>query len=393
MPQKNTFSAIICEFDPLHFGHRLLLEKAGEGGAPVVCVMSGAFMQRGTPSMLDKWTRARVALLNGADLVIELPITWACAGAERFASGGIALAAALGRGRLFFGSEVPDVPLLRRAAEVLLSEEFSRALSECPPDLSFAARRQLAAQKLLGPAAGEVLRQPNANLGVEYIKAIISQGADLTPAAVKREGAGHGQEGSGGGFMSASGIRKLTLEGGDLTGLAPESTAAALEAARREGLCAHISCLERPILCKLRSMSLEEFSLLPDLSEGLEHRLYRAAREARTLEELYALIKNKRVSHARVRRLAMYAFLGIKKPLPDTPPYLRVLGGTQRGWRALGELSPALPVVVRSRDVEALSSDAKETFRLEVLAGDLYALSAPTPQPAGRDYTQRPVKL
>lgn len=393
MPQKNTFSAIICEFDPLHFGHRLLLEKAGEEGDPVVCVMSGAFTQRGAPAMLDKWTRARLALMNGADLVIELPVTWACAGAERFASGGVALAAALGRGRLFFGSEVPEVPLLRRAAEVLLSEEFSRALSECPTGLSFAARRQLAAQKLLGPAAVEVLRQPNANLGVEYIKAIIRQGADLTLAAVKREGAGHGQEGSGGGLMSASGIRKLTLEGGDLTGLAPESTVAALEAARREGLCANISYLERPILCKLRSMSLEEFSLLPDLSEGLEHRLYRAAREARTLEELYALIKNKRVSHARVRRLAMYAFLGIKKPLPDTPPYLRVLGGTQRGWRTLGELSPSLPVVVRSRDVEALSAGAKETFRLEVLSGDLHALSAPTPQPAGQDYTQRPVKL
>ena len=393
MPQKNTFSAVICEFDPLHFGHRLLLEKAGEGGGAVVCVMSGAFTQRGAPAMLDKWTRAGLALSNGADLVIELPVTWACAGAERFARGGVALAAALGRGRLFFGSEVPDLPLLRRAAEALLSEEFSRAIRECPPGLSFAARRQLAVEKLLGPAAGEVLCRPNANLGVEYIKAIVSQGADLAPAAVKREGAGHGQEGGGGGLMSASGIRKLTLEGGELAGLAPESTVAALEAARIEGLCADISYLERPILCKLRSMSIDELSLLPDLSEGLERRLYRAAREARTLEELYALVKNKRVSHARVRRLAVYAFLGIKKPLPDAPPYLRVLGGTQRGWRALGELSPSLPVVVRSRDVEALPPGARETFRLEVLAGDLCALSTPTPQPAGRDYTQRPVKL
>lgn len=393
MLQKNAFSAIICEFDPLHFGHRLLLEKAGEGGGPVVCVMSGAFVQRGAVSMLDKWTRARLALLNGADLVIELPITWACAGAERFAAGGVALAAALGPGRLFFGSEAPDVALLRRVAEALLSGEFSRALSECPQGLSFAARRQFAIEKLLGPAAGEALRQPNANLGVEYIKAIISQNAGLTPIAIKRQGAAHGETRGGHGLMSAGGIRELVQKGGKLDGLAPESTVRAIEEARREGRCANISFLERPILCKLRSMAVDDFSRLPDLSEGLEHRLYRASREARSLDELYALVKNKRISHARVRRLVLYAFLGISSPLPERPPYLRVLGATQRGWRALGELTPSLPVVVRSRDVDALPPKAQEAFRLEALAGDIYGLASPSPQPAGRDYTERPVKL
>lgn len=396
MPQENAFSAIICEFDPLHYGHRLLLERAGESGAPVFCVMSGSFVQRGAPAMLDKWTRARLALENGADLVAELPITWACSGAERFAAGGVALAAAFGRGRLFFGSEIPDVGLLRRIAEALLSPEFSQALSCCPQGIGFAARRQMAVESLLGPAAGKALEYPNANLGIEYCKAILRQGAGLEPVAVRREGAGHDSnepDSTGGAPLSASALRRLTLAGGSLAGLAPESTVRALETARKDGRCAHISYLERPILCKLRSMSSRELSRLPDLSEGLENRLYQAVRRACSLEELYALTKNKRVSHARVRRLVLSAFLGISAPLPAEPPYLRILGATSRGLQALGQLRPALPVVARVKDIEALSPEAQSVFRLEALAGDLYGLASPSPQPPGRDYTERFIKI
>lgn len=341
--------------------------------------------------MLDKWTRAGLALQNGADLVAELPLSWACSGAERFAMGGVLLASAFGRGALYFGSEVPDTALLKETAKALLSAEFSRALAECPPGLSFGARRQLAVEKLLGPKAGEAVSCPNANLGIEYCKAILKLRAELTPSVVKREGAGHDEDGGTDGPLSASEIRRRAFAGEDLQGLAPESTVQALESARSEGRCAHISNLERAMLCKLRSMSREELSLLPDLSEGLENRLYRAAGQARSLDELYTLTKNKRVSHARVRRLALYAFLGLKKPLPKTPPYLRVLGATDRGLRTLGGLG--LPVVVRSSDVDRLPPEAQSVFRLEALADDLYGLASPTPQPSGRDYTEGLIRL
>lgn len=393
MPQKNTFSAIICEFDPLHHGHRLLLENAGRSGAPVLCVMSGNFVQRGAPAMLDKHTRTRLALMNGADLVAELPLTWACAGAERFAAGGVALAGAFGSGQLFFGSEVPDIGLLNNIAEALLSPEFSRALSDCPQGLSFAARRQAAVARLLGPGAGNALSMPNANLGIEYCKAIKMQGARLEPVAVRREGAGHGEDSSDSGMLSASALRRLTLEGKELAGLAPECTVEALERARVEGRCAHISYLERPILCSLRGMSPEELSRLPDLSEGLENRLYHATRQARSLDELYTLTKSKRISHARVRRLALSAFLNITAPLPELPPYLRVLGATGRGLQALSELRPSLPAAIRSRDIEAISPEARAVFRQEARADDLYGLATPDPGPTGLDYTQKLIKL
>lgn len=368
----------------------MLLDRARAPGVPVFCLMSGNFVQRGAPAMLDKWARARLALLNGADLVIELPLTWACSGAERFAAGGVALAAAFGKGRLFFGSEVPDIKLLWRIAETLLSPEFSRALGVCPPGTGFALRRQLAVESLLGPAAGKALASPNANLGIEYCKAMLLQGAGLEPVAVRREGAGHDSDDAP---LSASALRRLTLAGESLAGLAPESTVRALETARKEGRCANISYLERPILCRLRGMSREELSRLPDLSEGLENRLYRAARQACSLEELYALTKSRRVSHARVRRLALSAFLGISAPLPEKPPYLRVLGATSRGLQALGQLKPALPVVARAKDVEALPPEAQSVFRREALAGDLYGLATPAPQPSGRDYTEKLIKL
>ncbi len=391
MPQKNAFSAVICEFDPLHLGHRLVLERAGALESPVVCVMSGNFVQRGTPAMLDKWARARLALLNGADLVIELPLSWSTAGAERFAAGGVALCSALGRGLLCFGSEVPDIGLLQNIAAALLSEEFSRALRECPPELGFAARRQTAIERLLGPKAGSALSRPNANLGIEYCKAILSQGAALTPVAVKREGSGHDQPGEGSGYLSGSELRRRTLSGGDLGGLVPESTQRCLEAAREDGRLSEMRYIERAVLSRLRAMPEEEFAALPDLSEGIEHRLYRAAREAGSLEELYSLAKTRRVSHSRVRRLVLWAFLGVRAPLMELPPYLRALGGTKRGLELLG--TSRLPVIVRSSDTEGLSPEAQALFKLEALAGDLYGLASQSPQPSGRDYTEGFIRL
>lgn len=389
MPQENTFSAVICELDPLHLGHRLILSEAAAPGLPVVCLMSGSFVQRGAPAMLDKWERARLALLSGADLVAELPLTWALAGAERFALGGVALAAALGQGLLYFGSEVPDVTLLMSIARALLSEDFSRALESCPESLGFASRRQLAVERLLGPEAAGAMGFPNANLGIEYCKAILKLRAKLAPVAIERVGAGHNEGGVHDGYVSGSELRRRVFAGESISGLVPECTLKAVEEARKAGHLANISYLERAMLCKLRSM--EDLSALPDLSGGLEYRLSRAAGQAGSLTELYALTKSRRVSHARVRRLALCAFLGVSGPLLDLPPYLRVLGATQRGLELLRRSS--LPVVVRSSEAGRLPPKAQEVFRLEALAGDLYGLATPTPRPSGRDHTQKLVKL
>ena len=139
MREKMKVCAVICELNPLHKGHQALFAHAKSRFGGLVCVLSGNFVQRGEPAILDKWARARLALESGADLVLELPLPWALAGAERFAAGGVALARALGCvDTLLFGSEEGDIQPLWRLAQTLLSPEFPQALQQVEPTLPFA---------------------------------------------------------------------------------------------------------------------------------------------------------------------------------------------------------------------------------------------------------------
>ena len=393
-PAKTTFAAVICELNPPHFGHRAIFEAAKAECGGLVCILSGNFVQRGETAILDKWTRAGLALELGADLVVELPLPWACAGAERFAAGGVALAAALpGVAHLFFGSEVADPSLFETAARTLLSPEFSAALAALPETGEpFARRREQALTALLGEEVCPLLQSPNAILGVEYCKAILAQGAHLAPHIFPRIGAGHDEHAAQGEFCSASELRERLLRGEGVSGLVPEAVERAVAQATEDGLApAELSKLETAILCKLRTMETEDFAALPDVSEGLEHRLYTAARKAGSLPEFYELAKSKRISHARIRRLMLSAFLGLSADLPALPPYLRVLGVGERGEEVLSA-GANLPILSRPAQVRELSAAVQRVFALEVQADDLYALASPKPQPCGRDFSEPVVK-
>ena len=179
-----------------------------------------------------------------------------------------------------------------------------------------------------------------------------------------------------------------------MTGRLPQATLSLWEEQGAQGKCpASLERLEVAVLCTLRSLSIEDFARLPDVSEGLENRLYRAARRAGSLEEFYSLVKSKRYSHARVRRLALSAFLGLSKEKPALPPYLRVLGMTSTGQEILKRAKPALPLAARPGDFQKLGGEALALFEQEARADDLYALSLPAPAPCGRDYTQGILKL
>ena len=413
MPEKMTgigkTAAVICELNPLHKGHEALFRKVKEHAERLVCILSGNFVQRGEPAILDKWARCRLALEAGADLVIELPLPWACAGAERFAAGGVRLAAALGVDYLAFGSEFPDSAQILRIAEALLSEEFAEEISGENSAVSqsgepFARRRETALVSLLGQEVLPFLRSPNAILGIEYQKALLREKVageqnssgfcSPVPLVFPRIGAGHDSTAKDGEFCSAGELRELLRAGKSVEKLVPDCTLSLLQKETELGRCpADISLLERAILCKLRSMETEDFAALPDISEGLEHRLFAAARQAGSLEEFYALVKSKRYSHARIRRLAMAAFLGMTNDLPAFPPYLRILGMTGAGEKFLRSASPSLPFMARTADFQRLGGDALRLFQLEAAADDLYALAAPTPPPCGRDHTEKLVRI
>lgn len=386
-------AGIICEYNPFHFGHAALMERTRLAGAThVAAVMSGNFVQRGEPALLSKWARARQALENGADLVIELPLPWALSGAESFAFGGAALLDALGADRLSFGSECGDAEKLKQAARALQSLALREALRpELESGAPFAAARQKAVETLFGKETALLLEGANNTLAIEYLKALNRLGSGMEAFTIRRVGAAHDAEAAADGIASASRVRQIVREGGDFSALLPPSCVRILREEIAAGRApASLSRMERAVLATLRGMKKEDYAALPDLSEGLENRLYSAVQQAGTLEEVYRLTKSKRYAHARIRRIVLSAFLGVTAGMnAGTPPYLRVIGLNRRGEEILRKAKSVkkLPIIGRSSDIFSLDKRAKNVFELENRATDLYALCMPEAAPCGLDKT------
>ena len=384
-------AGIIAEYNPFHRGHAWHIAQTRRALGPdcaVVCAMSSHWVQRGECALTGKWARAAMALRGGADLVLEIPTPWACASAEPFARGGVGILTAAGVvDTLSFGSESGDLDRLRAAAACLDSEvyrgELRRFLDAGRP---FAACRHAAVRALLGEEAAACLANPNDNLGVEYLRALPP---GMGALAVPRMGVPHdGAEGAGG-FASASAIRGWLRQGQSARAepFLPEPW---------QGDIASMAWIERAVLSRLRSMTLEEAQRLPDSGEGLARRLLDAAREAEDLEGLYRLVKTKRYAHARVRRLALWAFLGLEAAdRPAELPYLRVLGLTGRGRAVLREMGrrSQVPVVAKPAHVRRLGPEAQALFALEDRCTALYGLCFPRPRTGAAEWTTSPVFL
>lgn len=390
-----TTAGIIAEFNPFHSGHAALFGELRRGGADcIAAVMSGNFVQRGDAAVLSKWARAEQAVRCGADLVAELPLPWASGGAERFAEGGVFLLDALGADRIGFGSECGSLAQLQQAREALASPLLHDRIRESLSlGKTFAAARQQAVESLFGPEIASLLASPNNILGIEYLKAAEKFGSAMKPIAVKRTGTPHDAAASAGQHPSSSAVRSVLARGGDVSGFLPAQSYDVLRREVQSGRApASLAAAERAVLAKLRSMSKQEFSLLPDLSEGLENRLFSASRLARSLPELYDLVKTKRYPLARIRRLILYAFLGLEaSDCPGTPPYLRILAVGPNGAELLRKAGSrgSVPIIARRADLPRLEERGRKIFRLENRASDLYALCTPEIQPCGLDLSHK----
>lgn len=386
---------IIAEYDPFHTGHARQIQAAQEllgSDCAIVCVISGNWTQRGAPAIIGKHRRAQLALMGGADLVLELPLPYAISSAEWFARGGVSVLDAAGIvTHLCFGSECGDIGLLRRAADCLDSEAYRQALrGETAKGLSFPAARQNAAAQLIGSGA-DCLSAPNNNLGVEYLRALAWRKCAIEPVTILRQGAGHGEDARGG-YASATYLRTL-LRNGRMDEAAPYLIDREVELLYSSQL-ADFSNAERAVLYRLRQMSVDELAALPDCGEGLSNRLYRAIRESASVEEILTAAKSKRYTHARLRRILLWAYLGMTlHDRPDAPPYLRILGmnGTGRELLRAMQEKASLPVLTKPAHVRQLPAGAQRLFELEAQAADLYSLCLPQPEPCGREWTQSPV--
>ncbi len=378
-------AAVICEYNPFHYGHKYQLEQTRAAGAThIVAVMSGNFTQRGDVAIFDKYARARAALENGADLVLELPTRFSLSAAEGFARGAVQIIEALGCvDVLSFGAECGDIVALKEAAGAseyaLHTEEFQELMRKGKP---FPAALQEAVKAYYTEDVCEVLSSPNNTLAVEYIKALDDIGSMIQPFAVQRSGAAHDSDDEDRGYVSASLIRKKIAAGEDWSGLAPLINEPA----------ADIKRLETAILAKLRTMRRAEFENIYDAAQGLGERLYKAVRKAATLEELYFLTKTKRYTLARIRRAVLCAFLGIdKQTLNEPSAYIRILGMNGRGREILGAAQCGLPVDTSLRSLMQSSREAHRQGAAEERFGDVYSLAFEKPRQCGFEFTAKPV--
>ena len=329
-----SITGIICEYNPLHLGHKKQLDLLKSQGNRVVCLMSGNFIQRGGPAIVDKMARAEAAVRCGADLVLELPVTAALSSAEGFAAEGVRILSGF-CDSLCFGAETADCGALMTLAAALLSQEFPERLrTELDKGLSFPAART-AALSAMGLDAAP-LAMPNNILAVEYCKAILSQNSTMNPMPIARQGSYHNTlpdtENP-----SATALRTLMPDGNWLDYI-PLEARAPLSATSIHTL----SSGGRAILCKLRTMKEAEFEALPYGSEGLWRKLMHAARTEATLEDVACAVKSKRYTRSRIDRMILCAFLGLTAADLATPaPYARVLAFNDRGREILKQARQA----------------------------------------------------
>lgn len=375
-------TAIIAEYNPFHNGHAHMIKKLRENGTThVVAIMGGNFGQRGMPSAFNKYARAHAAVCSGADLVVELPVAYAVATAERFAKGGVYLADAMGCvDELAFGAENADLEKLEIVAGCLESHVlYERIKSDLKTGITFAKARERQITNLLGEEYGGIIKEPNNILAVEYLKALRSGKSGLRPAVVKREFAQHSSEEIvTDGFASATAIRQMLAEKNETYAVyMPSSAAKILEKEITKGFAYSPTNTQHAMLAVLKRLTKAEIAALPDISEGIENRIFVAIQAKRSITEIEENIKTKRYTLSRIRRILICAFLGItREDAAVLPPYIKTLAFNEKGREVLATArqTAALPVEETLKKLELKGKNSARFVQLENRAAQLYNL-------------------
>ncbi len=378
-------AGIICECDPPHAGHACLIDRARQESDAVVCLLSGPFCQRGTPAVLEKHARAQMLLSMGADLVLEHPFPAAAAGAERFASSGVAALSAAGATSLWFGSECGDLSLLRRAARLTASDEFRVTYAAA---CKGSARGTAAVyfdllQKRLGQDAPTL---PNDTLGVAYLRAIDAQQSGMIPHTVRRTGSSFDEiELPENGAPSATALRRLLLDGQAERVFPYLPNDSCREILRRELDAGRTPIsLDRAgsaMLGLLRLADPEKFCRCAELDGGLGERIRNASREAVSFADLLDRVATKKYPDARIRRGILFGLLGVtESDLAAPPAYLGLLGCRERGQKVLAQLRrrQTLPIVSAKASLPETAA-ARAAWEIGRRATALVSLCYPTP--------------
>ena len=392
---------IIAEYNPFHAGHAYQISEIKKVyGGEIVAVMSGSFTQRGSPTILDKWTRARLAVLGGVDLVLELPFVKAVRSAQDFARGGINLLKNLGVvDKLAFGAEITDLEKLKLAAtafeEKFFATELRRLMSQ---GISYAA----AVTKILSKVTSldeKILRQPNTILAIEYLRALPEK---FSPLLIERVGAAYDDLTLQEKFSSASAIRAALYENQpQWEKIAAQVSAETLKSLRAEKLIDE-NFLFRPLMTKLLTSRVDELKKIYSMTEGLEFRLLNAT-TAKNFSELIKTLIGRRYTASRIRRLLLYFLLNLTAEEVaelDAAICARVLAFNENGRILLKKISAPIitkltkhlnrhDIYERKRFLEPY----QKILLFDVLATDLREILFEPPRPPQSDFSTSPIRI
>lgn len=372
--------AVVAEYNPLHLGHvkHLSYIRNVLGAKNVVVIMSGNFTQRGEPAVLDKFTRAKHAVLSGADMVIELPTVFATANAEIFAKGAIKLIDSLGIvDGICFGVESGEKDDYLKLATALTceSKEFKRILKEKLDEGVSLAKAKFEAIKETGVAFDEKLvSSPNNILGVEYVKALLELKSNIEIHPMLRTG-DHNDATLKKGITSATSIRE-TLKTGKIKKLKKN-----LPNFTYRDLTPYPFVFDKLIMSALVKTPPEEMSEILDCTEGLENRIKALAKDNTSLSALAAKTVTKRYTLSRINRILVSNLLGIKKSLIKecltAPLYAKILAVSAEKKDLISTLSEksSVPVLTRKSDYTKLKKTAEKCFKIDSLSVDMYNLA------------------
>lgn len=414
-------TGIIAEYNPFHNGHAYQLARARNdtGADYIIVVMSGNFVQRGAPALLDKYIRAKMALLHGADLVLELPVLWASASAQYFAGAGVSLLNQLGCvNALCYGCETPDSELFSNLSTLLCRqpEKFRRALKDgLKTGIPYALAREKAAAGMFPPASlpaiQDILRNPNNILALEYQQAVTKEASSIKLHPIKRIGAGyHTNDIITPNKLSETGYHTSEFP-------APTASATAIRSLLKQHECDPHSITSEALddrlrqavppaalrllfdyhdaypflfendcsqmlhycLIKGRAAGFTDFA---DCSEDLSNKICRLLDEYTGFKDFCDLLKSKDLAYARISRCLLHILLDIKKSSYEYwrsrgyMPYARVLGFRRSSGRLLSHMKKqsSLPLLMRASDAKKILSEEKdlEFFRQNIFADHIY---------------------
>jgi predicted nucleotidyltransferase len=386
---------IVAEYNPFHNGHyyHLSQSKKVSGADVAICVISGDFVQRGEPAMIDKFTRTQMALKGGADLIIMLPFAYSCQSAEIFAYGAVYLLNKLACGVISFGCENDDIKTLYKAAKIVSeeNEDFKTILKKhLSSGRSFAKSRQLTVEQMV-PESVDLLGSPNNILAIEYIKQIISNNYPITPLAIRRCGSNHNTKETDETYASASYIREMIKNKDSATKkYVPSFVYDFIKCRPLNELENYKGILYQNLLIK----SIEQLCSYPDVSEDLANRLFNNFKDFLPLAKYIDCVYNKHHTKSRISRSLCHILTDFNIPYDTIKkypvPYVRILGFNEKGKQYLHSIKDNENFISNVYDYyKHCNGYAKQIFDYDLTASDVFQLNFHSGK--GIDYRTAPI--